>query len=55
VALTGRGDAARLTPRILECLRLQVVPTRAQLALAFLLAMGTRALSVALYLKGQLG
>jgi hypothetical protein len=31
------------------------LPTRAELALAFLLAMGLLALSVALYLKGQLG
>jgi hypothetical protein len=30
-------------------------PTRVELALAFLLAMGTRALSIARYLKGQLG
>jgi hypothetical protein len=31
------------------------LPTRAELALAFLIAMGVLALSVALYLKGQLG
>jgi hypothetical protein len=31
------------------------LPTRAELALAFLVAMGVPALSVALYLKGQLG
>jgi hypothetical protein len=31
------------------------LPTRAELALAFLIAMGVLTLSVALYLKGQLG
>jgi hypothetical protein len=31
------------------------LPTRSELALAFLIAMGVLALSVALYLKGQLG